>query len=65
MTPSQQAKAIGFKSLAQVSELLGTRPNGRPVASTSTLWNWHKKKPKLFRAVLLGCKCLLLSDETS
>ena len=47
MTPSQQAKAAGLKSLSQVSELTGQ--------SLQTLGNWHRDKPELFRIVLLGC----------
>lgn len=47
MTPSQQAKAAGLKSLSQVSELTGQ--------SLQTLSNWAKDKPELFRVVLLGC----------
>ncbi len=46
MTASQQAKAQGFKSLAQVSELSGV--------SARTLINWHKDKQYLFQIVLLG-----------
>ena len=48
MTPSQQAKAAGLKSLSQVSEMTGQ--------STQTLSNWAKNKPELFRIVLKGCK---------
>ncbi len=47
MTPSQQAKAQGFKSLAQVAEL--------STVKRRTLENWHKDKPELFDIVLLGC----------
>ena len=47
MTPSQQAKKAGLKSLAQVSELTGV--------SIQTLSNWAKDKPELFEIVLLGC----------
>ena len=47
MTPSQQAKSVGLKSLTQVSELTGVR--------LSTLYNWHEHKPALFHIVLLGC----------
>ncbi len=47
MTPSQQAKAQGFKSLAQVAEL--------STVKRRTLENWHKDKPELFNVVLLGC----------
>lgn len=46
MTPSQQAKAAGLKSLLQVSELTGV--------SIQTLSNWAKNKPDLFRVVLKG-----------
>ena len=48
MTPSQQAKAAGLKSLLQVSELTGV--------SIQTLSNWAKNKPKLFRVVLVGAR---------
>jgi hypothetical protein len=47
MTPSQQAKAAGLKSLTQVSDITGV--------SLNTLTNWHKNKPELFRIVLIGC----------
>lgn len=47
MTPSQQAKAAGLKSLLAVSEITGV--------SLQTLTNWHKNKPKLFSVVLAGC----------
>lgn len=47
MTPSQQAKATGLKSLSQVSELTGV--------SIQTLSNWAKNKPDLFAVVLAGC----------
>lgn len=53
MTPSQQAKSVGLKSLTQVSQLTGV--------SLNTLTNWHRGKPELFRLVLLGC----LADELS
>ena len=48
MTPSRQAKSVGLKSLAQVSQITGV--------SLNTLANWHKDKPVLFRIVLLGVK---------
>jgi hypothetical protein len=51
MTPSQQAKAEGLKSLSVVSELTGV--------SLQTLTNWHKDKPDLFRVVLAGCKFII------
>ena len=47
MTPSQQAKAAGLDSLAQVSRITGV--------AVSTLKDWHKNKPKLFAIVLAGC----------
>ena len=47
MTPSQQAKALGLKSLTRVSQITGV--------SLNTLTNWHRDKPELFRIVLLGC----------
>ena len=47
MTPSQQAKAAGLKNLLQVTSMTGTR--------AQTLINWHKRKPELFKIVLLGC----------
>ena len=47
MTPSQQAKAAGLKSLLEVSEITG--------ASIQTLSNWAKNKPQLFEVVLAGC----------
>jgi hypothetical protein len=47
MTPSQQAKAAGLKSLKQVTEITGVSGN--------TLDNWSKHKPELFKTVLAGC----------
>ena len=47
MTPSQQAKAAGLKSLLQDSELTGV--------SIQTLSNWAKNKPELFEVVINGC----------
>ncbi len=46
MTPSQQAKSVGLKSLTQVSQITGV--------SLNTLTNWHRDKPELFRIVLIG-----------
>lgn len=40
MTPSQQCKAVGLKSLAQLSEITET-----PVR---TLQDWHRDRPKVF-----------------
>jgi hypothetical protein len=50
VTPSQQAKQEGLKSLSQVSEMTGV--------SLQTLTNWAKNKPDLFKVVLAGCKSL-------
>lgn len=51
MTPSQQAKAAGLKSLTEVMEKTGV--------SLQTLTNWHRDKPKLFEIVITGCKSKL------
>lgn len=51
MTPSQQCKEAGLKSLDQVSKLTGV--------SVQTLINWHKSKPDLFDVVVLGCRMRL------
>lgn len=55
MTPAQQAKAEGLKSLSQVRDMLGTNKNGHPMVSLQTLSNWAKHKPELFKTVLAGC----------
>lgn len=55
MTPSQQAKSAGLKSLKQVSEIIG-----KPV---QTLDNWAKKSPELFDIVLLGCAFKIKKNE--
>ena len=47
MTAASEAKELGLKSLAQVSELTEQ--------STQTLNNWFNNKPELFEIVLLGC----------
>ena len=47
MTPSQQAKAAGLKSLQQVSEITGV--------AVSTLRDRHREKTKFFAFVLRGC----------
>ena len=47
MTPSQQAKAAGLKSLTEVSQMTGQ--------SLNTLPNWHRDKSDLFRIVIAGC----------
>lgn len=63
MTPSQQAKALGLKSLAQVRDMLGTNKNGHPMVSLQTLGNWHKNKPELFKAVCIGCVEIIRRDQ--
>ena len=55
MTPSQQAKAAGLKSLTQVSQITGV--------SLNTLTNWHRDKQLLFKIVLLGCRFSLKVQE--
>lgn len=47
MKPSQQAKAAGLKSLAEVTRMTGV--------SKDTLNNWSKHKPELFSIVIKGC----------
>jgi hypothetical protein len=46
MTASQQCKAAGLKSLAEVSRMVC-----KPV---QTLHNWHRESPKLFSVVIAG-----------
>ena len=46
MTPSEQCKAAGLKSLAELSNI--------SAVSVQTLINWHKDKPALFATVLTG-----------
>jgi hypothetical protein len=50
MTASEDAKAAGLKSLAEVSEMTGV--------SYQTLINWYKHKPALFAVVVAGCAAL-------
>ena len=54
MTPSQQAKASGLKSLKQVTDLTDI--------SKCTLTNWHRDRPKLFSIALEGCKARLANQ---
>ena len=56
MTPSQQAKAAGLKSIKEVSDITGR--------SAQTLYNWHKHYPSLFAAVLIGCKSIKDEGES-
>ena len=44
MTPSEQAKAAGFKSLAEVARKIG-KPR-------RTLYNWHRDSPELFGQIV-------------
>jgi len=46
MTPSEQCKKAGLKSLAELSRILQV--------SEQTLINWHKDKPVLFKCALAG-----------
>jgi len=46
MTPSEQCKAAGLTSLAELSRITS--------ASVGTLANWSKHKPVLFEVVLFG-----------
>jgi hypothetical protein len=55
MTPSQQAKSVGLKSLTQASQMTGQ--------SLNTLSNWCKNKPLLFEIVLIGCITKLEKGE--
>ncbi len=51
MTPSEQCKAAGLKSLVELSRITGE--------SQQTLINWHKKKPRLFQVVIAGALSLI------
>ena len=46
MTPSQQCKSAGLKSLAELVRI--------SEVSEQTLINWHKDKPRLFAVVVAG-----------
>lgn len=46
MTPSEQAKKHGLKSLTEITVITGVLKR--------TLINWHKNKPKLFECVCVG-----------
>ena len=56
MTPSEQCKQAGLKSLAELQRVSGE--------SKQTLINWHKNKPKLFSLVLLGACSISAGDVT-
>lgn len=55
MTPSQQCKQAGLKSLAELVRTSGV--------SEQTLINWHKNKPVLFELLIHGA-VFKLSKET-
>ena len=57
MTPSQQAKAAGLKSLIQVSTTTGV--------NVQTLSNWHKNKQALFAVVVAGCVSIIEEENKS
>ncbi len=46
MKPSEQCKAAGLDSLAELVRITEV--------SEQTLINWHRNKPKLFRTTVLG-----------
>jgi len=46
MSPSEQAKVAGLKSLSELSKISS--------ASTRTLINWQREKPVLFATVVAG-----------
>lgn len=46
VTPSQQCKEAGLKSLAELVRI--------SEVSEQTLINWHKNKPRLFAVLLTG-----------
>ena len=50
ITPSQQCKQAGLKSLAELVDTTAT--------SEQTLINWHRNKPKLFAVVIAGAVAL-------
>lgn len=56
LTPSVAAKAAGYKSLQEVSNLLGKAKSGHPKVSRATLRNWFFDKYELFNAVLYSAK---------
>ena len=46
MTPAQECKSYGLKSLTQASELTGW--------TTKALGDWHKSNPQRFRIIMQG-----------
>lgn len=55
MTPSEQCKAAGLKSLAELARISQT--------SVQTLINWHKHKPALFFVVVAGAVSVLQNEK--
>jgi len=55
MTPSEQCKAAGLKSLAELSKI--------SCVSIQTLINWHKNKPILFEMVTFGAYHIKSKNE--
>ena len=55
MTPSQQCKDAGLKSLAELSRATKT--------SEQTLINWSRNKPELFKAAVAGVVANKLKGE--
>lgn len=56
MSPSEQCKQSGLKSLAEVVRMSGV--------SEQTLINWHKNKQKLFDVVVKGCVYITTKDKS-
>jgi hypothetical protein len=46
MTPSEQCKAAGLKSLAELARLTGE--------SKENLINWHRDRPRRFELIIKG-----------
>jgi hypothetical protein len=62
--PSEQCKQYGL-NLKQLSEALGEAKTGHPIVSKQTLINWHRNKPELFKAVLIGVVVILAYEGKS
>ena len=56
MTPSEQCKTAGLKSLAELAKISG--------ASSRTLINWHREKPALFATVLAGAVVIKAANDS-
>jgi len=55
MTPAQECKSYGIKSLTVAAELTGW--------STKALGEWHKSNPQRFRIIMQGLAIELGQDE--